>query len=149
MSKVPAHWDEIGKVVALRDKMQLDTVIIGNGDVKTMAEGKEKSTTYGVDGIMIGRGVFENIWLFKEDFDSMQATIDQRIEIIQRHLQLYEAHPKEKHPYQTLKKFFKIYIRDFDGAGELRAKLMETKNVEEAKEIINNIIINNKVIINY
>jgi tRNA-dihydrouridine synthase len=136
MSKVPAHWDEIGKVVALKNQMGKETVILGNGDVKTLAEGKTKAEETGVDGIMIGRGIFENIWVFSSK-GGFVPTIKERVGILLRHLDLYENQHGEKHAFQTLKKFFKIYIRDFDGAGELRMRLMEARNVEEVKQIIN------------
>ncbi len=131
MSKVPAHWDEIGKVVALRDSLKKDTVVIGNGDIKSISEGKKKAEEYGVDGIMIGRGIFENIWVFKEDYDPALYTLKDRLEVLQKHLSLYEKETHNRLPYQTLKKYFKIYIRDFDGASELRVKLMETNSLEE------------------
>ena len=62
MSDVSAHWDEIGKAVAIRNKLGVDTVIIGNGDVKMLVEGREKANTFCVDGVMIGRGIFHNPW---------------------------------------------------------------------------------------
>lgn len=136
MSKVPAHWDEIGKAAQIRNDMKKDTVILGNGDVKSVADGKEKAATNGLDGIMIGRGIFENAWVFNEAIDPPAISIKQRTDILLRHLELYESHRGDKHSFQTLKKFFKIYMRDFDGASELRMKLMEAKTSEEVKEII-------------
>ena len=38
--------------------------------------------------------------------------------------------------YEPLKHFFKIYVNNFPGAKEIRAKLMETHSIEEAKSII-------------
>ncbi len=140
MSKVPAHWDEIGKVILLRDEMRKKTIIIGNGDIKSVSEGQEKATRYKLDGIMIGRGIFENIWVFKEDFDPTSISLKKRLEILQYHLLLYEKETKEKLPFQTLKKYFKIYIRDFDGASELRMKLMETKSVSEVHPLLQAVI---------
>lgn len=136
MSKVPAHWDEIGKAVILRNQLNRKTVIVGNGDVKSLAEGKKLAEAYGVDGIMIGRGIFENIWVFKENLDLFNVSAIERINVLKQHLKLYEAETDEKLPYNTLKKYFKIYIRGFNGASELRAKLMDTRNVYEVNHII-------------
>jgi nifR3 family TIM-barrel protein len=136
MSKVPAHWDEISKTVKLRNAMKKNTVIIGNGDIKSLEEGLRKAKESGVDGIMIGRGIFENAWIFKEGFDRQHITIKDRIDILQLHIKLYEKEHGEKLPYHTLKKYYKVYIRDFDGANEFRSKLMETNTVDQAKDII-------------
>lgn len=141
MSKVPAHWDEIHKSINLRDALKKSTVIIGNGDVKDIKEGIDKARQYGVDGIMIGRGIFENAWVFNKGTDASNISIENRINILKQHLELYEIEKGEKLPYNTLKKYFKIYIRDFDGAMSMRTKLMETKSVFEAKTFINKLAI--------
>lgn len=136
MSKVPAHWDEIGKAVQLRNSMKKQTVIIGNGDIKSLAEGREKAKEHGIDGIMIGRGVFENAWIFNEAVDPTMISIKERLNLLSYHMGLYENLEGDKLPFQTLKKYFKIYIRDFDGAGEMRTKLMETNSLDEAKRVL-------------
>ena len=66
MSKVPAHWEYMKEVVALRDKIAPQTVVIGNGDVTSLADGKARALATGVDGVMIGRALFGNPWFFDE-----------------------------------------------------------------------------------
>ncbi|HTH92889.1 MAG TPA: tRNA-dihydrouridine synthase [Candidatus Paceibacterota bacterium] len=66
LSKVPAHWDYIKEVVKLRDVLAPNTVIIGNGDVTSLADGKIKAAASGADGIMVGRALFGNPWFFDE-----------------------------------------------------------------------------------
>ncbi len=138
LSEVPAHWDEIGKVVALKNAMKKETLIIGNGDVKSLAEAKEKVTTYGVDGVMIATGIFQNPWLFNANLDPEKVTVQQRIAVLREHVQLFEQTWGTQKNFQILKKYFKIYISHFDGAQELRTKLMETNNGEEVQNIIDN-----------
>jgi tRNA-dihydrouridine synthase len=135
MSKAPAHWDQIGKAVKLRDLMNKSTIIIGNGDVKCKIEGIEKAKMYGVDGIMIGRGIFEDAWVFSSK-EGYVPTIVDRLDLLLKHLELYENEKGEKLAYHTLKKYFKIYIRDFNGAFELREKLMETNSTQQVKNLI-------------
>ncbi len=64
LSLVPAKWDYIKKVVELRDKLAPDTVIIGNGDVTSLADGRAKALASGADGVMVGRALFGNPWFF-------------------------------------------------------------------------------------
>ncbi len=134
MSKVPAHWDEIGKAVALRDKLAPNTTIVGNGDVASRAEGLERVEAYGVDGIMIGRGIFHNIFVFEQALQ--QHTSAELIEILKFHLGLHEQTWGGQKRFEPLKKFFKIYIKDFPNASEFRAELMECRDYAEAKTVI-------------
>jgi len=133
MSRVPAQWDEIGKVVALRNKLAPDTLIIGNGDVANRAEGMQRVAETGVDGIMIGRGIFHDIFAFSDQ--PSHATPAQRLEILLDHLRLYEESGSSK-PFQILKKFFKIYVCGWRGASDLRVQLMDATTPEQARTII-------------
>ena len=133
-SLVPAHWDEIGKVVSIRNQMGLQTKIIGNGDIQSMQDGQEKVEQYGVDGIMIGRGIFKNPWVFNPNSNESEITPRMRLEKLLEHMNLFEKTWKNTKPFPILKKFVKAYIQSFDGAGELRGELMDTKTFEEMKE---------------
>lgn len=131
MSKVPAHWDEISKAVAIKNKLKLKTLIIGNGDVKTLQEAKDKCKKYGIDGVMIGRGIFENIYLFNEDIDPNLVTRKQKIELLLKHLELFKKTYPDGKNFASMKKFVKCYVNNFDGAVERRVKLMEAKTLDE------------------
>jgi len=131
MSAVPAHWDEIGKAVKLRDLLRKKTLIIGNGDVRNITEAKEKVAQYEVDGIMIGRGIFENIWIFDPGVNHETVPTKDRIKLLLRHMELFEETWEGQKNFHILKKFFKIYVKGFEGASDLRVQLMEAKNPEE------------------
>lgn len=138
MSKVPAHWDEIGKVVRLRDQISPETIIIGNGDVQSREDGLEKVKEFGVDGIMIGRAVFENTWVFEKE--QKEHTTDERLELLKRHVELFTSTWQGKKPFQVMKKYFKIYVRGFDGASEFREKLMACVGANEVLSLIQEFI---------
>ena len=131
LSSVPAHWEEIGKAVSLRDQSESETLIVGNGDVKSLEEAREKVREYGVDGVMIGRGVLENPAIFNSKFLTLNQT--QKLKLLKQHLKLWEETWGEQKNFAVLKKYIKIYVRDFEGAGELRAKLMGASNLGELK----------------
>lgn len=134
MSKVPARWEEIAKVVKLRDQIAPDTLIIGNGDVINRAHGLRLAEETGADGIMIGRGIFHDIFAFSEA--EHEPTPEERLKILHAHLDLFESTWGEMHSFQILKKFFKIYISGWYGAADLRAKLMEANTPEEVRSIL-------------
>lgn len=126
-----ANWDEIKKAVFLKNKVSPNTIIIGNGDVKSYKEALRKCKTFGPDGVMIGRGIFSNPWVFDKN-DTGKHTSSEYKDILIKHLHLY----KPDQNFDSLKKFFKMYINRFRGAKELRIKLMNTKNVDEALKLL-------------
>ncbi len=136
MSKVPAHWDEIGKVVELRSRLAPHTLVIGNGDVRDRQHGDELIKKYGVDGIMIGRGVFHNPFAFEKK--PKNHSKEELLMLLNLHLDLFEQHQPRK--FDPLKRFFKIYVRDFPGAGELRANLMNSRDTASARSILKDFI---------
>lgn len=132
MSKVPADWDAIGHVRELRDELSPATKIIGNGDVESRSQGQELAQKHGLDGIMIGRGVFHNPFVFAADSPWHEMSKEQKIALYRRHVELFAGTwPEGERRIHTLNKFCKIYINGFDGARELRDKLMQAESVDE------------------
>ena len=146
MSKVPAHFELIPEIKALRDKIAPQTLLVINGDIRDYTHGLELVDTYGVDGVMIGRGIFANPFAFRDHpiEDALKKTA--LFELIHYHLDQYDAYQDvTKRPYETLKRFFKIYIRDFDGASELRDLLMHTKSTAETRAVLGEWIKNHEI----
>lgn len=138
MSKVPAHYELIPEIKALRDELSPSTLLIINGDVQDRAHGVELVEHFGIDGVMIGRGVFQNPFCFTKISENDAETNQQRLlELLNYHLELYDQYATTTgRPYDTLKRFFKIYVRDFDGASEIRDQLMHTTDTNQARKII-------------
>lgn len=131
MSAVAAHWEEIAKVVKVRNLLNPKCQIIGNGDVKSLDEAKEKCKKYDIDGVMIGRGIFQNVWLFNEKIDPQTITPEDKIKLLLKHLDLFKKTYGDKKHFALMKKFVKCYVNGFDGASAVREKMMETKTLDE------------------
>jgi tRNA-dihydrouridine synthase len=174
MSKVPAHFELIPEIKALRDQIAPDTLLVINGDVRDRAHGMEFYAQYGMDGVMIGRGVFANPFCFRnretsesrtesssserhlqpeaallrtqggpgvkpseDEGDEGRGEHEELFTLLRFHLDEYDRYATQTgRPFETLKRFFKIYIRDFAGASELRDRLMHTKTTEEARVVL-------------
>lgn len=142
MSKVAAHYELIDDIVALRDAIAPQTLLTINGDIRDRAHGMSLMATHpGVNGLMIGRGVFADPFCFAPHADSAvqgSSSMAQRnFALLRYHLDLFDHwQPQLGRPYETLKRFYKIYIRDFDGAKELRDQLMHTTSTDEARQTI-------------
>ncbi len=131
VSKIPAHWEEINKAVRIRNELKSNCIIIGNGDIKTLKEAKEKCKKYGIDGVMIGRGIFENVWFFNSKIDIKKITPIKKINLLLKHLELFKKTYADSKHFESMKKFVKCYVNNFEGATHLREKLMKTKNLDE------------------
>ncbi len=136
MSKVPAHWNRIKDAVALRDSLSSQTLIFGNGDVIDLEDAYAKAEMTGCDGIMIGRGIFGNPWVFNRELEGgKHITLEQKLSALVEHTFLFETHLPHKN-FALMKKHYKAYVNGFDNAGALRAKLMEAKNGQEVAHIV-------------
>ncbi len=134
MSDVPARWEHVREVVDIRNKMGVKTKIIGNGDVRDKEQGRELAKETGCDGIMIGRGIFGNPWLFNDS--KKIPTVKRKLKVLVEHTKLYEKLLGKVKNFAVMKKHFKAYVNGFDGAKELRVKLMETDKSTEMESII-------------
>ena len=137
MSKVPAHYEIIPEIIKMRNEISPETKLIVNGNIRDKAHALGLYKKYPeVDGFMIGRGVFTDPYCFT----NYQATREDLMELLNLHLDLYEKYSRNhKVSYEPLKHFYKIYINNFPGASDLRAKLMETHSILEAREVLKNI----------
>lgn len=131
MSKVPAHYELIDEIVALKNLYAPKTKLLINGDIKDKAMGERLVAEHpGLDGYMIGRGVFQNPYCFTDHV----ATREELLTLLNLHLDLFD---KEKYTnFEPLKHYFKIYVKDFEGSKEFRAELMECHSTAEARAVI-------------
>jgi tRNA-dihydrouridine synthase len=170
MSKVPARWDRVREAVQIRDEffgvgkgtfeenktmengtLENKTLIFGNGDVLDLADGRKKATESGVDGVMFGRAIFGNPWLFdQERYGSgqsdriMHVSLKEKLEVMVEHTKLFEellGGPTGIKSFAIMKKHYKAYVNGFDGAAELRAELMNTSSAGEVEKIVKSYIL--------
>ena len=134
MSDVPAHWDRIARAVEIRDELGSETFIVGNGDVKNLDDAREKAAATKCDGVMLGRAIFGDPWLFSDRQGERSSA--ERIKALVRHLELFDELLSGATNYATMKKHFKSYISGWDNAKELRERLMATDNANEARDIL-------------
>jgi nifR3 family TIM-barrel protein len=136
MSKVPARWDRVRDAVALRDRLGSETLIFGNGDVLDLEDAYKKAEETGCDGIMIGRGIFGNPWVFnKEREGGKNIPLDEKLQALVEHTHLFEKHLPHK-SFNLMKKHYKAYVNGFEHAKELRADLMDAKDATEVEKIV-------------
>jgi len=160
MSDVPAHWEMMPEIVALRNRISPKTLIIGNGDAVSLEDAYEKAVKYGCDGVMVGRGIFGKPWFF-ENLKNLSAHAGQRsnlkntsilttgektpefrLKVLLEHTKLFSktfiSNKTGKHikNFAVMKKHFKAYVSGWDNAKELRTQLMETNTVKEVEIIV-------------
>ena len=136
MSKVDANWELLDKIILLRNKISPETLIIGNGDIKSIEEGLEKIERYKCDGVMIGRGCFGAPWFFNKERQVISSK--EKLEILLEHTKLFNKKFSGVKNFAIMKKHFKAYVNGFEGAKELREKLMQASDVKNVLKIIDN-----------
>jgi len=128
MSRVPARWEHIKYAVEIRNEKGSETLIFGNGDVCSVAEALQKVKETGCDGVMIGRAICGNPWLFAKD--SPKFLPKDKLEVLVEHTKLFQELLPHKR-FELMKKHYKAYVTGWDGAMELRMKLMDARNATE------------------
>ncbi len=138
MSKVPARWDIIKRGVEIAKGSGV--LIIGNGDIKSLEEGRQRAEESGVDGIMIGRGIFGNPWLFNEEIKKEELSLAEILKVVLEHAKLYEKIFMKNgvftKSFLQMRKHMGSYVGGFPGAKELRLKLMGTNNADDVEGVI-------------
>lgn len=149
MSLVPAHWEVIKDAVELRDKHDSSknkTLILGNGDVKNLSEAKIRVKETGADGVMIGRGIFGNPWVFNKKVKEGSISIQEKLKVMIEHTHLFEQVLGEYKNFDIMKKHYKAYVNGFDGAKELRIKLMEgSDSAADVERIVSEFLSSNNI----
>lgn len=137
MSKVPARWELMKEIVAMRDRLSPATLLVGNGDVLTRRQGEGLAKQYDLDGIMIGRGIFYDPYIFAKQSVWAQITKQQRVDLYKKHVELFtKTWQNNERRVPTLNKFCKMYIQNFAGAKDLREVLMHTQTSHELLDIL-------------
>lgn len=135
MSKVDAHWELIEAIKNLRDEIAPNTLLTINGDIPDRKTGLELAEKYGIDGVMIGRGIFHNPFAFEKE--PREHTCKELLDLLRLHLSLFNKYEKDEiRQFKSLRRFFKIYVRGIRGASELRHQLMNTQSIAEARALL-------------
>mgnify|MGYP001611338394 CR=1 FL=1 len=151
MSDVPAHWNLMKRIVEIRNKTKKKTLILGNGDVINTDDGRRKCLEFGCDGVMLGRAIFGNPWLFTQcqrdtlTQNSMSKclfdiVLQEKLKVMVEHTKLFEKMLGADKNFAIMKKHYKAYANGFDGAKLLRIKLMETENASQVENIVNDFL---------
>ena len=136
MSKVPARWEHVREAVKIRNNIAPGVLIFGNGDVQNLNEARERIKETGADGVMLGRAIFGNPWLFSET----TPTLEEKLKVLVEHTKLFEEILGGFKNFALMKKHYKAYVNGFDGASELRVKLMDTNTSSEVEKIIDDYV---------
>lgn len=129
-----ASWDEIAKGAVIRNQVSPETVFVGNGDVSSVEQGAELAAIHGLDGIMVGRGIFHNPWIFQPGHPAPDKA--EKLSRLLLHTQLFETTWGKGKNVNILKRFYKIYTHEFPDAAKIRVRLMEANSYEEIYSLL-------------
>ncbi|PID51971.1 MAG: tRNA-dihydrouridine synthase [Candidatus Moraniibacteriota bacterium] len=138
MSKVPAHWNLMSRIVDIKNDLRPEVKLLGNGDVTSVVQGKELIKRYGCDGVMIGRGVFGNPWIFSGN--AMSVSMEEKLRVMVEHTKLFAELFTGIKNFAIMKKHYKAYISGFPQASNLRAQLMNARDATHVEDIVDNFL---------
>ncbi len=141
MSKVPAHFELIPEILKLRANISPQTLLTVNGDISSRKQAQNlRAQNPKIDGFMIGRGVFNNPFVFAD----IEPTRAQLFELLRFQLRKYDEFREIvrigdqilTRKFDPLKHFFKVYTNGFPGAKKLREEMMAAKTTIEVRKIL-------------
>ena len=121
LSKAEAHWEEMPRIVALA--RGTGVLIIGNGDIRSVAQAEQVAAETGCDGVMMGRATLGNPWLFNRARNAEDITIEERLNTMLDHCRTYEEVFGTDKKFLLMRKHLMAYASGFPGAKELRVSL--------------------------
>ncbi len=138
MSKVPACWERVRRAVEIRNEKGSEALILGNGDVRDLAHAHSLVAETGADGVMLGRAIFGNPWLFSETENSPEKSrgVEEKLKVLVEHTKLFHELLGDIKSFSIMKKHYKAYVNGFAGAAELREKLMNTESAKQVEEVV-------------
>lgn len=131
MSKVPAHWASVAEAVNIAKETK--TLIIGNGDAKNLNKAGQLADKTGSDGIMLGRAIFGNPWLFNKTIGIDTISLPEKLRVMTEHALLFEKLSGDIKNFDVMKKHLKSYASGFKDSKNFRIQLMKTKNAQQVK----------------
>ncbi len=141
LSLVPARWERVKRAVEIRNELKSDTLIFGNGDVLSVEHAHKLAKESGADGVMLGRAIFGNPWLF----GTPATSVEEKLKVMLEHTKLFEKLLGDVKNFAVMRKHYKAYVSGFEGASALRVKLMETQNAKEVAKVVKDYLAGNVV----
>jgi nifR3 family TIM-barrel protein len=137
-SDVPAHWNAVARAVRIRRAQGSATLLIGNGDVRDTAEARVRAATTGVDGVMLGRAIFGNPWLFHPTITREALPAAERLRVLVEHTQLFETLLGDIKSMDRMKKHYKAYLAGLQepGTQTLLPRLMAALSAAEVAAMV-------------
>lgn len=142
MSKVPANWEYVARAVEIRDERKSNALIFGNGDVPDIEAALIRVKETGADGVMLGRAIFGNPWLFNTTRQKKDVPPQEQLEVLKRHVRYFDELLGDTKSFAIMKKHFKAYVQGFDGSSELKNSLMEVHGPQEVYDLIDKYVNN-------
>ena len=137
MSKVPARWEDIAAIAEIRDRVAPMTLIVGNGDVESREHGEMLAKKYKLDGIMIGRAIFTDPYIFSKKSPWVETSEKDRLKLFKKHIELFqETYQNRERNWQGLKRMAKVYVHGIENASLFRDQLMRSETLDGMLKVI-------------
>ena len=134
MSLVDAHWELMPEAAEI--VKQTNTLLLGNGDVKSRAHGLELCKSTGIDGVMLGRAIYGNPWLFDPERTAESITLQERFDTMIEHAELFDEYFSGKKHFLMMRKHLRAYASGFHGAKEMRVAFESVDVLDDVRRVV-------------
>ena len=131
--KPGVQWDALGHL-----KQAVGIPVIGNGDIVTPQDAKFVLDTYGIDGVMIGRGTQGEPWrialidhYLKTNELLPEPTLVERLRYAREHTQKMIDYKGESVAVREMRGQLPWYVKGFKGASQFRGALTQVSTLAE------------------
>ncbi len=126
-----SSWEHIAEL-----KKGVTIPVIGNGDIIAIEDMITMYEQTGCDSVMIGRGIMGRPWFFKQIKNYVksgkieQITVDEKLGIIRRHMELMIFQKGEKQAVYEMRTHFSHYTKGLRGGAQIRNRINKLFDVE-------------------
>jgi tRNA-dihydrouridine synthase 3 len=106
----PAEWSHVRELVE-----QLTVPVIGNGDIFTWRDARNRLESIGCAGVMVGRWALTKPWIFREFAEQrdLEPDVDGRLAVVRRYVELCREHFRDdEHGRRRMRRFL-VFHQDF------------------------------------
>ncbi len=139
-------WEAFGEL-----KQALNIPVIANGDINTLEDAWQVMTTYGVDGVMIGRGALGKPWIIGQIAHSLKTgqtptelTLEQRMSVAIQHARRLVAYKGETAAIREMRRHLTDYVSGFRGAKEFRGRMVTVSTFDDVQQVVADILAANQ-----
>ena len=145
-----ADWESIARAVKIAHGS--DTLLLGNGDIRSVETAVRRLRETGAHGVLLGRITLGNPWIFtaRDEIreavrtggvipDEPEVSSNRRLKVALEHARVFHW-VRGHRSYRSIRKYLASYCRGFPNASEIRRHLVQADTLSDIQLILKPLI---------